>query len=91
MDIGLYTTSGIIPEFKYFQQQNIKYENYPDNRDEQLRYIREGLTDFVVVPADILDEEVLYELNENYVLVCEEERYQKSFGGIIELYKRKIH
>lgn len=34
LDGGLYTTTGIIPNTKYFEVQNISYDIYPDNLDD---------------------------------------------------------
>lgn len=49
LDGGFYTVTGIMPDFKYFHKPNIAYENYPIIMDEQNRYIREKLIDFVVI------------------------------------------
>ncbi|HAB67100.1 MAG TPA: hypothetical protein DCE23_07010 [Firmicutes bacterium] len=40
LDAGLYTTTGIIPNTKFFEVQNIPYENFPDNRDEMEKNVR---------------------------------------------------
>lgn len=40
LDAGLYTTTGIIPNTKFFEIQNIPYENFPDNRDEMEKNVR---------------------------------------------------
>lgn len=65
LDGGFYTVTGIIPNFKYFQNQNIDYEKYPIIMDEQNRYIKESLADFVVIKVlnedDSLDIPYLYE------------------------------
>ena len=34
LDGGLYTTTGIVPNIRYFEVQNISYDKYPDNIDE---------------------------------------------------------
>ena len=49
LDLGLYMTAGINPSFKYFELQNLSYSSYPTNLDEQKRYIREKIPDFVVL------------------------------------------
>jgi len=49
LDMGVYTTAGILPNIKYFELQNLDYSRYPLNLDEQNRYIHEGITDFVVL------------------------------------------
>lgn len=62
MDAGFFTAAGIAPEEKFFHSSNV---DMPEKREEQLRYIREGLVDYVVThkpgPA---------ELEENYELVA---------------------
>ncbi|NGZ77199.1 hypothetical protein [Saccharibacillus alkalitolerans] len=52
LDRGLFTTTGIVPEQRFFQKQNFKYANFPENMDEQRRYIREKQTDYVLVTVD---------------------------------------
>lgn len=51
LDGGFYLASNIVPSTRYFEKQNIEYKIYPENMDEQNRYIREGKTQFVVVRA----------------------------------------
>lgn len=34
LDAGLYTSSGLLPSTRFFEVQNIPYENFPDNLDE---------------------------------------------------------
>ena len=38
-----------MPNIKHFHKPNIQYENYPEIMDEQNRYIREKIVDFVVI------------------------------------------
>lgn len=45
MDAGFYTAAGLIPSVKYFHQTNVPLQ---EMKDEQLRYMREGLCEFVV-------------------------------------------
>ncbi len=49
LDNGLYLTTGIVPNIKHFEIQNIPYDKYSDNRDEQNRYIKEGITDYILI------------------------------------------
>lgn len=49
LDNGLYLTTAIVPETKYFMVQNIEYKKYPIIMDEQNRYVKDGLTDYVLV------------------------------------------
>ena len=63
MDAGFFTAAGITPSEKFFHSSNVDME---EKAQEQLRYIREGLVDYVVVrnegPA---------ELHEKYELVAQ--------------------
>lgn len=65
LDGGFYTVTGITPTVKYFHKPNISYESYPIIVDEQNRYIRESLIDFVVIRVvkeeDSLEIPYLYE------------------------------
>lgn len=45
MDAGFFTAAGIVPKVKYFHQTNVPLQ---EMLDEQIRYIQEGLCDFVV-------------------------------------------
>ena len=49
LDIGLYTATGITPNVKYYEQQNIPYSQYPIIMDEQNRYIKDKAVDYVVL------------------------------------------
>lgn len=49
LDGGFYTVTNIVPNIKYFHKPNISYEKYPEIMDEQNRYIKERLIDFVVI------------------------------------------
>ena len=64
LDSGLYTVADVVPSVKYFQTNGIAFE---EMFEEQERYIKEGLTQFVICrfeyPEYILDK---------YELVAEE-------------------
>ena len=62
MDAGFFTAAGIAPSVRFFHSSNVAME---EKAQEQLRYIREGLVDYVVVhkPGP-------WELYENYELVA---------------------
>lgn len=49
LDGGFYQAAGIVPNVRYFERQNIDQKLYPENMNEQNRYVREGKTQFVVV------------------------------------------
>lgn len=85
LDLGFYTTAGINPSFKYFELQNLSYSRYPANIDEQKRYIREGVPDFVVLlDYEEFKNSSLYppRLDFNYHLVSTQE--QISEGEILK-------
>ena len=45
LDVGLYTITGIVPTCEYFQTNGIAL---PTMFEEQSRYIKEGLTEYVI-------------------------------------------
>lgn len=49
LDLGFYFASDIIPKLRFFENQNIDYARFPLILDEQNRYIKEKLIDFVVI------------------------------------------
>lgn len=67
LDGGFYTVTGIVPNIKYFHKPNISYENYPIIMDEQNRYIKELIVDFVVIRVQKEEDSVqIPYLYENY-------------------------
>jgi hypothetical protein len=81
LDLGFYTSAGILPTQKYFELQNLDYSRYPLNLDEQKRYIREGLVEFVVfVEAPGLKSQRvdILKLNERYQFVASENQYSEG-------------
>lgn len=69
LDYGFYTAANIVPNARYFEKQNVNDDIYPENRDEQLRYIKEKKTDFVVFGAGVdskLEDIQIPYLKENY-------------------------
>lgn len=48
LDAGLYTTTGILPNTRFFEIQNIPYDKFPDNRDEMVNNIKNKDTMFVL-------------------------------------------
>ena len=75
MDAGFFTAAGIAPTEKFFHSSNV---DMPEKAQEQLRCIREGLVDYVVVRN-----EGPKELHEKYELVAEADSpdfwYEKVF------------
>lgn len=66
LDAGLYTLTDIVPNCKYFQSNMVN--GFTEVREEQTRYIEEGLIQFVLAR-----EEFPEEIWKNYELVCETE------------------
>lgn len=82
LDAGLYTVADVMPVCRFFQTNGIGFETM---FTEQERYIREGLTDFVLVRNDWIPEKI-----ETYYERVAEEPYAwdgKEFVYI--LYRRK--
>ena len=72
LDGGFYTTTGIVPKIKFFQNLNIDYSRYPVIMDEQNRYIKEQLVDFIVIriePNENFKELDIPYLDINYKLI----------------------
>lgn len=72
LDMGFYTTTGITPNILFFEEHNLSKLKFPQNMDEQNRYIKEKLIDYVVyaVPVpSIGKEEITPYLLKNYQLI----------------------
>lgn len=52
LDNGFYITTGITPDFKHFEIQNIPHNKFPENRDEQNRYVKEAIPDYIVMKVN---------------------------------------
>jgi len=92
LDIGLYTTTGIVPNIKYFQRQNIDYGRFPINMDEQNRYLEEKLVDFVVTKELANNANKNFNLNnyfKSYQLVAEKNQSYEGEYLTYKLYKLK--
>jgi hypothetical protein len=80
MDAGFYAASNITPSVKYFHRTNVPIQ---EMLDEQRRYIREGVTDFVVsrdpLPA---------ELAARYTLVATSDTPDGFWYDAVYLYER---
>lgn len=75
LDAGLYTTTGIVPNTKFFEVQNIPYDRFPDNLDDMKYNVVNGNVMFVLYyTKDSLDNvrrKVPY-LFDNYTLVYDD-------------------
>lgn len=83
LDGGFYTVSNVIPNIKYFHKPNISYEKYPKIMDEQNRYIKEKVVDFVVLKLgnkeDSYNIEYLYENYQSIKTVEDGNNYYMLF------------
>ena len=81
MDAGFYTAAGITPHVKYFHQTNVPLQ---EMLDEQVRYITEGLCDYIVTrgrePASIHD---------HYELIAEADAPSDFWYEKVYLYRLK--
>ena len=50
MDAGFFTAAGVSPNVKYFHQTNVPLQ---EMKDEQNRYLSEGITDYVVARQEL--------------------------------------
>lgn len=48
LDGGLYTTTGIIPNTRYFELQNISYKRWPENKDSFKKYVENEEITFIL-------------------------------------------
>lgn len=88
LDGGFYTVTGITPNVKYFQNQNISHDEYPIIMDEQQRYIKEKMMDFVILKLLNTDESLTIPyLYENYDKI--ESRYVEEVNCHYMLFKLK--
>lgn len=85
LDGGFYTASGVVPNIRYFQKQNISDVIFPENTLEQNEVIRRKQVDFVVTRTPVEKKvagNATYYLRKNYKQVTskkqnyEERKYQ---------------
>jgi hypothetical protein len=90
LDLGIYTVTGIIPNVKYFEKQNIDYAKYPLNMDAQNRYVREKLVDYVVIRRSMtyINHHVP-SFHRNYTLVSKQSQVYEGKTSEYWLFKRK--
>ena len=72
LDGGFYTVTGIIPNIKYFMTYNIPHSLFPEIKNEQNRYIKEKVVDYVIVYLPSYDEHAVFpypNLLQNYDLI----------------------
>jgi hypothetical protein len=91
LDGGFYLAADITPNVRYFEAQNIDHKLFPENMDEQNRYIKEGKTQFVVVkfinPAPT-DQVSIPHLSDHYKLVAQQDQSLAGTNFRYFLYKK---
>lgn len=92
LDTGIYFTTNLIPNVKYFHQVNISKDNLQISFDEQNNYIKEEKVDFVVMRTnknlDYLKKHYL-DLFEHYSLVREKSQYSDDILKNYYLFRLK--
>lgn len=91
-DSGFYTTTGIVPSVKYFQKYNFEYGHFPINMDEQNRYIKEEIIEYVVIrypAAEKTPDLRLLGFNINYQCVAKATQHFGEQEFTYELFKRR--
>ena len=73
LDMGFYTVTGIIPNTKYFEKLNFKYDKYPQNVDALNKYIKNKEIKYVIYVDDgKKDFPVSKDLGVTYQLIAKE-------------------
>ena len=78
LDVGVYTTSGIIPNTRFFEVHNFDYEKFKDNIDEIKKYVKNKEIKFIVYGKfhdDTTPPEYIYD---NYKQVYKEDYISES-------------
>lgn len=91
LDMGFYTVTGITPNIRFFENQNISYAKFPIILDEQNRYIREKAVDFVVFryPTSTKFENLsIPYLLENYKLLQSEKQMYETIEFFYLLFEK---
>lgn len=66
LDIGVYTTTGIVPNTRFFEVHNFSYNKFKDNIDEMEKYVNNKQVKFIVYSVyDSIGEPPSY-IYENY-------------------------
>jgi hypothetical protein len=92
LDLGFYTTANIVPNVRFFQDTNINKLKNPFFIEEQNRYLKEKLVDFIVTAVPMsqctekLDVPYLYE---NYSLLENEIQMYEGIDYCYLLFKKK--
>ena len=69
LDVGLYTLTGVIPNTKFFEVQNIDYDKFPNNLDDMKYNVENKKVKFIVYVIDKQNETIPGYIYNNYKLV----------------------
>ncbi len=92
LDGGFYTAAEIVPQTKYFCKLNITVDRYPEMMQEQNRYLKEKMVDYVVMEWSEDKDRSQFKLDylrENYEMVAEQEGTFDGKGKKYILYRVK--
>lgn len=92
LDMGFYTVTGITPNVRFFEQQNLDYARFPLNNDEQNRYIREKVVEYVVLrlpSEETLESANIPYLLSNYEVIASEDPQHDIYPEIWYLLKKR--
>lgn len=92
LDLGLYFLTDQDPKLKYFELQNIKYNVYPKNKDEQVKCIEKKCVNYIVVVSHLEKDylkEIHTQLFENYKLIKSKQSFQDVALANYYLFKKK--
>lgn len=85
LDMGFYTTTGIVPNTRYFEKLNFNYHKYPENMDELNKYVNNKEIDYVIyVTKGVEDFPKTESLGTTYKLIAHEK--QKFEGRMFDYY-----
>ncbi len=88
LDGGFYLATNSYPTVYYFQKNNVNYNQFPNNIDNQREYVNKKTTDYVITTNNI-DEISLTILENNYTLINQFEQIYESKKITYYLYKVK--
>ena len=89
LDFGFYNAADVLPNIRYFENQNVDYIIYPNIIDGQNDAIKNKAVDFVII-CEGFDSDVDYQLlEENYNLIRYEQAFGAGPGAFFKLYQVK--
>ena len=89
LDIGVYTTSGIIPNTRFFEVQNFDYDKFKDNIDEMKKYVENKKIKFIVYAKFGNGNEPPKYIYDNYKQVYKDEYISEGNNCIAYLFELK--